>query len=92
MKTLLKRKTHAARRGLHSSDSDSQAPIEVDHNPAEFRALAVACLTALNIARALMNQLAVLTSMPPFVIVEAANLIEQACDLLATYLATGGQP
>ncbi len=92
MKPLLKRKTRMARCGLHSNDSDGQAPIELDHNPAEFRALAIACLTALNIARALMNQLAVMTSMPPFVIVEAANLIEHACDLITSYLATGGQP
>lgn len=90
MRVPLKRKIRTARCGLYSNDSDDQAPIEMDHNPAEFRALALACLTALNIARGLMNQLAVMTSMPPFVIVEAANLIEQACDLIASYLATGG--
>jgi hypothetical protein len=91
MNAPLKRKTRTARCGLLSNDSDGQAPIEVDHNPAEFRALALACLTTLNIARAITNQLAVITSTPPFVIVEAANLIEHACDLLASYLATGGQ-
>jgi hypothetical protein len=90
MNAPLKRKTRMARCGLHSNDSDGQGPIELDCNPLEFRALALACLMALNIARTLMNQLATLTSMPPFVIVEAANLIEHACDLLANYLATGG--
>ena len=92
MNAPLKRKTRTARCGLDSSDSDGQAPIELDCNPAEFRALALACLTALNIARDLMNQLAVMTSMPPFVIVEAANMIETACELVASYLGTGGQP
>jgi hypothetical protein len=92
MNAPLKRKTRTARCGLYSNDSDAHAPIAFDHNPAEFRALVFACLTALNIARALINQLAVMTSMPPFVIVEAANLIEHASELLASYLANGGQP
>lgn len=92
MNAPLKRKTRTARCGLHSNDSDGQAPIEIDHNPAEFRALALACLVALNIARGITNQLAIVTSTPPFVIVEAANLIEHACELVASYLATGGQP
>lgn len=91
MTAPIKRKTRTARFGLHSNDSDSHAPIEIDHNPVEFRALAFAFLAALNIARAIANQLAVVTSTPPFVIVEAANLIENACDLIARYLATGGQ-
>ena len=90
--TISNKKNHAARRGQFSNDSDGQAPIDLYCNPAEFRALALACLTALNIARAITNQLAVITSTPPFVIVEAANMIECACDLVASYLATGGQP
>jgi hypothetical protein len=92
MNAPLKRKTRTARCGLHSNDSNGQAFIEIDHNPAEFRALAFAFLTALNIARAIANQLALITSTPPFVIVEAANLVEHASDLIAKYLATGGQP
>ena len=85
-----KKKPDACRQRAFSNDRTDQGAIEVDHNPILFRSIAIALLVALNGARSIVNQLAVITSTPPFVIVEAANLIENACDLVASYLATGG--
>lgn len=90
--TNQKEKDHAARRGQISKDSDGQNQITSDCNPVEFRALAFACLTALNIARAVVNQMAIITAAPPFMVVEAANLIEHASELISNYLVTGGKP
>ena len=73
-----------------SNNRTEHGAIKVDHNPILFRSIAIALLVALNGARSIVNQLAIITSTPPFVIVEAANLIENACDLVASYLATGG--
>lgn len=67
-----------------------QGANETDHNPVLFKSLSIALLVALNGARSIVNQLATITSTPPFVIVEAANMIEHACDLIDSYLATGG--
>jgi hypothetical protein len=85
-------KANDSSRWPDSTDRTDQGAIEIDHNPIQFRSLTVALLVILNGARSIVNQLAVTTSTPPFVIVEVANLIEHACDLLASYLATGGQP
>jgi len=87
-----KTKPQAGRQQGVSGVRTDQGANETDHNPILFRAIAIALLVALNGARSIVNQLAVITSTPPFVIVEAANLIENACDLVASYLATGGQP
>ena len=73
MKASTKTKPQAGGHGV--SVATDQSINKIDHNPVEFRALVFAFLTALNIARAIVNQLAVITSTPPFVIVEAANLV-----------------
>ena len=86
-----KKKPDACRQRALDDDRTAQGAIEVDHNPILFRSLTFALLVALNGARSIVNQLAVITSTPPFVIVEAANLIEHASDLIENYLATGGQ-
>jgi hypothetical protein len=85
-----KKKPNACRQRALDDVRTDQGANEVDHNPILFRAIANALLAALNGARSIVNQLAVITSTPPFVIVEAANLIEHACDLVVSYLATGG--
>ena len=74
-----------------SNNRTDEGTIGTDHNPILFRSISIALLVALNGARSIVNQLAIITSTPPFVIVEAANLIENACDLVGSYLATGGQ-
>lgn len=55
-------------------------------------ALCLLLHTAISAARVLVSRLALLTDSPPFGLVEAADSLDEAGDLIAELVATGGKP
>ena len=85
-------KPQAGRLGASENVGTGQGSNRTKHSPPDIMALCLLLHTAVSAARGLVSRLAMLTDSPPFGLVDAADNLDEAGDLIVEIVATGGKP
>lgn len=87
-----KKKGHGGNRDLSGNVTTLASGNKAKNSSPEAMALCLLLHTAVSAARGLVSRLALLTDSPPFGLVDAADSLDEAGDLIAQLVANGGQP
>ncbi len=90
MKRPHKAKPHGADRGASGIAKGRRANSETKHSPAEVMALCLLLHTCLVGAQRVIARMAGYVDWAPAGLIEAANMIDHAVDLVASIIASGG--